>query len=100
MIRVQAQTEPQDFNEKIRLPGQKFLQDTIAKNFKPTTEWNKRRGCYWVKAIPDLHIKYKKICAYSSLWLPPAKGTVDHYIPKSKNHTLAYEWKNFCIVSA
>ena len=98
MIRVELQPEPVgpfNFNDEVRVPGLNFIQITLNKGLSLTKEWNNGKGCLWRKAIPDLEIAYDKICAYSSLWLPPSKGTVDHYISKSRNHNLAYEWDNF-----
>jgi hypothetical protein len=95
VIRVERQPEPDNFNEEVRVPGLDFIQKTLQAGLSLTKEWNKGNGCFWRKAIPSLEFLYNKICAYSSLWLPPSKGTVDHYISKSRNNNLAYEWNNF-----
>lgn len=87
MIFVQEQAEPEDFHRKVRTPGQAFLRvnrNPSSKEYKPHRYW---------KDI-DLHAAYGGICAYSAHWIPP-RGTVDHWIPKSANSELAYEWSNY-----
>jgi hypothetical protein len=87
MIFVQERVEPADFERKVRTPGQAFLginHTPSNKEYKPHRYW---------KDI-DLHAAYEGICAYSAHWIPP-RGTVDHYIPKSVNPDLAYEWSNY-----
>lgn len=87
MIFVQEAAEPVDFQLKVRTPGQTFLNV----NSRPSNKEYKPHR-YW-KDI-DLHTAYGGICAYSAHWIPP-KGTVDHYIPKSVDSHLAYEWSNY-----
>ena len=58
---------------------------------------------YWRRAIDDLLLAYKNICSYSGSWTKanvPDESTiqdssVDHFIPKSKASSQAYEWANF-----
>ena len=90
MIPIQQQPEPIDSKSKVRLKGLAFLK----KNPHPKT-WDNRE--YWRDSLKDLHIAYNEICAYSAQWIPWIEGspTVDHFLPKSVNPELAYQWSNF-----
>ncbi len=99
MIKVECHPEPEDFDEKVRQKGLKFLAEAKKLGIKPTQEWNKGKHCYWTAIREQLETLHGAVCVYSSLWLLPANGTVDHYTPKSHNHALAYEWENFRLAS-
>jgi hypothetical protein len=90
MIPVIKQQEPADFNEKVRIPGQRFLQ----KNPSPNARQFQRHN-YWSHITKDLYRLYQKICAYTGEWFPETSVSVDHFIPKSQGHQLAYEWDNY-----
>lgn len=97
MIPVEAQPEPIHFTELVRTPGQQFL----SKVPKPTSQqWRGKE--YWQRALPDMRRAYKSICAYSAFWIPHSTGnhSIDHFIPKSGQPSLAYEWSNYRYVSA
>ncbi len=97
MIPVAAKPEPINFTEQVRIPGQKFL----SKVAKPTSlQWRGKE--YWQRVLPDMRRAYKSICAYSGFWIPHSTGnhSIDHFIPKSKQPSLAYEWHNYRYVSA
>lgn len=92
MIFVREEAEPANFHTQVRAPGRAFL----VTNRTPTSgEFKPHR--YWKHTILDLHAAYRGICAYSARWIPPSvsRGTVDHYIPKSVDSDLAYEWSNY-----
>ncbi len=92
MIPVTLKPEPNDFNTKVRIPGQNFL--TRFPN--PTKEdWKKRGKKIWQKASKQLRDEYKKICAYSAEWIPSDEKSIDHFIPRSQDKNLAFEWNNF-----
>jgi hypothetical protein len=95
MLRVPLADEPATFTERVRLPGQTFLRATPH----PTTG-QFQRAAYWTKVLRDMHDLYNGICAYSCLYIPYTTGrdTVEHFIPKSKNPELAYEWTNYRLV--
>lgn len=99
MIPVTPQPEPQDFDENVREPGIKFLQQVP----KPTSEQWKRHA-YWQNILPEMRTVYKKTCAYCAQWIPHGTGnhSVDHFLPKDedKYSHLAYEWANFRYASA
>jgi hypothetical protein len=88
MIPVAKQREPESFNEKVRLPGQLFLKN----NPSPKSAQFPR---YWSKIKGSLYQQYKNICAYTGEWLPEPSVSVDHFIPKSIEPRLAYEWDNY-----
>jgi len=91
------QAEPERFDARVRVPGNAFLTGVP----QPTTaQWSKH--AYWQKALPDMRNAYGAICAYCATWIPHSTGThsVDHFIPKSQDTRLAYEWSNFRYVSA
>lgn len=97
MIRVTLAAEPQDFEQKVREPGRKFL----ALTPKPTSkQWAAHR--YWRHVLPSLHDSYRGICAYSCHWIPYDTGadTVEHFRPKDKHPQLAYDWMNYRFVCA
>jgi 5-methylcytosine-specific restriction endonuclease McrA len=97
MIPVQAQPESIHFSKQVRIPGQQFL----SKIPKPTSQqWRGRE--YWQRVLPDMRKAYDSICAYSAFWIPHSTGnhSIDHFIPKSKQPSLAYEWHNYRYVSA
>ncbi len=92
MIPVTLRPEPNDFNTKIRIPGQNFL----ARFPNPTKEdWKKRGKKIWQKASKQLRDDYKKICAYSAEWVPFDEKSIDHFIPRSQDKNQAFEWDNF-----
>ncbi len=91
MIPVVPQPEPATFAAKVRIPGKAF----IAKNPNPTNEdFRKAKAQYWNASLEDLSKAYKNICAYCCFYLP-MESSVDHFKPKTKHPTLAYEWSNF-----
>ena len=92
MIHVTLQPEPPDFDAKVRILGKAFI-----RAHPHPTDWKD----HWRKCLGDLHKAYKGICAYSAHWISPCEGvaSVDHFIPKSKNPSKAYEWDNFRLAS-
>ncbi len=94
MMPVEPQPEPDVFDRLVRIPGKNFLKQLSSA--KPTDkEWN--RHAYWKSIRPQLKKCYNCVCAYYAHWIPPGSSyaTVDHYIPKSVEPRLAYEWSNF-----
>lgn len=97
MIPVSIQPEPIDFTEQVRIPGKKFLANVPKPN---SQQWRGKE--YWQRALPDMRKAYNSICAYSAFWIPHSTGnhSIDHFIPKSIQPHLAYEWPNYRYVSA
>jgi hypothetical protein len=90
MIPIVKQKEPKDFNEKVRVPGQKFLKTVPS----PTSKQLQRHN-YWTYIKNDLCDLYANICAYTGEWIISDSASVDHFIPKVKEPQLAYEWDNY-----
>jgi uncharacterized protein (TIGR02646 family) len=96
MIPVKQHPEPGDFDQKVRQPGQKWLKSlsvpengvlpakTIFKNF-------------WKRSQENLWGAYRGICAYLCIYFEFSTGasSTDHFIPKTQDAWLAYEWSNF-----
>lgn len=97
MIPVKAQPEPGNFTERVRTPGQRFLSEVSNPTY---LQWRGKE--YWQRALPDMRKAYQSICAYSAFWIPHNTGnhSIDHFIPKSQDPELAYEWDNYRYVSA
>jgi 5-methylcytosine-specific restriction endonuclease McrA len=114
MIHVEQAPEPGDFTKKVRSKGQAALLELIGSPDAPRRRGRPRnRGenpvtrvedlssdllpDIWTEALPDLRKAYRDICAYLGMYIDRATGlaTVDHFVPKSKNQALAYEWTNF-----
>ncbi len=98
MYLVRKKSEPEEFDSLVRKPGEKFLKE----NPNPTREdWKNKKNQYWTRISEKLYDEYNGICAYSWLWFSTSSGakTVDHFKPKSKYPSLAYEWKNYRLVS-
>jgi hypothetical protein len=87
LIPVIKQPEPLGFDRTVRQPGLKFLAENPNTNFKG-------RCNYWINARMDLYNAYNKVCAYSCFYLV-TDGTIDHFLPKKKYPTMAYEWSNY-----
>ncbi len=110
MIRVEPQTEPVDFNDKVRTPGLRAIAEmvgersdrTVGRTYKKICDRREDIPCkkfrdYWKHAIPDLLVAYGQICAYTCLKINAVTGsaTVDHYLAKSKHWDKVYEWNNY-----
>jgi hypothetical protein len=97
MIPVEPYPEPGVFQTVVREPGRRFL---LVKPHPVSIDW---RGYeYWRLVLPHMRVGYCEVCSYSATWIPASVGchSVDHFIPKSQNPTLAYEWTNYRYVSA
>lgn len=94
MIPVAPQPEPPLFDQKVRVPGYKFLKK-FANLTLTSKQWFGHE--YWKNIRYELHIAYNGICAYSANWIPRGESspTIDHFIPKSVRPDLAYEWSNY-----
>ncbi len=97
MIPVELQPEPEDFLRRVKKDGREFL---LANPHPISKEWKGKE--YWQRALPDMRQAYKRICAYCCHWIPHSTGnhSIDHFIPKSQQPSLAYDWANFRYVSS
>lgn len=97
LIPITPVAEPADFDQKVRVLGNRFLGTTP----NPTGQMWKRKN-YWRKALGDLFSAYDGVCAYCASWTKratkfptPQDSSVDHFVPKAVAPTQAYEWDNF-----
>lgn len=87
-MRFQRPPEPDDFDAKVRQPGNAWLAGNIHLkkiSFKNHT--------YWTKCINQLADGFNGFCAYACI--QPFSGVVDHYLSKTKHPNQAYEWSNY-----
>ncbi|WP_437898821.1 hypothetical protein [Sorangium sp. So ce124] len=89
MIPFERTPEPADFDIRVRQPGQRWLAEGAAK----------RMPDYWRRAARDLQAAFKGLCGYTAMWLS-APGTVDHFVSRDEDPSLAYEWSNFRYATA
>lgn len=97
MIRINLPSAPANYESEVKIPGEVFLRN----NPNPTNrDWKNHR--YWQKIHDYLYSEHSGTCLYCASWTPRRQqsGTidhtsVDHFIPKSSNAQLAYEWSNF-----
>ena len=97
MIFVQEQPEPPQFQEKVGIPGRAFVEQVPNPS---AMQWRARS--YWRRVLSELYNGYGGICAYTCHWIEPVTGadTVEHFVPKSVDSALAYEWSNYRLVCA
>ena len=89
MIPVRAAPEYPEFDRQVRQRGRNFL--VTCPNPKST---DFRNHNYWTRALDQLRAAYSNRCAYTTCRLVHT-GSVDHFRPKSKYPSLAYEWSNY-----
>lgn len=96
MIYIEQQPEPENFNQIVRQKGLAHLQECnidLNKPLPPSTKVSP----FWRECMLDLHSSYKGICAYMGVYFEAVLGgtSVDHFIAKSSNAGLTYEWSNY-----
>ena len=84
MIRFVRVPEPADFDEKARVPGNKWLA-VHSGSERPRDLWTPFKG--------RLAQGFRNLCAYSAMCEPV--GTVDHFISCDEDRSKAYEWENY-----
>ncbi len=95
MISLKRFAEPPEFEEQVRRPGKKFL---VNSPLPTTKQWGSHS--YWRNVKSTLYDLYGGICSYCCIWISPRGNEhVDHYVPKSKDPSLAYEWSNYRLAS-
>lgn len=97
MIHVVKMDPPEDFAEKVGGPGQVVLDELQGVGQKRQGRPRKNLDAsIWTRALPDLRRLYHQRCAYTAMFIyPGSRDSVDHFIPSSKDQTLAYTWSNF-----
>lgn len=96
MIPVAAKPEPAAFDAAVR---QKGLAHLILGDFPLNLPLSPNADIepYWRACLTDLHQAYGGVCAYLCVFFERVMGggSVDHFIAKSANAGLAYEWDNY-----
>lgn len=113
MIPVRAAPEPDSFEATVRRPGLAALAELVGESPGLKRRGPRRKGvyarredikwdqheslAYWTRALDDLRNEYHNLCAYLAMEIPHAVGwaTVDHFVPKSHDWRLVYEWSNY-----
>ncbi len=97
MINVKRKNAPPHYVGKVRLPGSAFIakHSLTANNVPKYFRWAR----YWRHIVADLKSNFGDRCGYCAMWIP-GPGEVDHYISKTAQPKLAYEWKNFRFADA
>ena len=96
MIPVTLQTEPPQFDAKVRVPGNTFLASCPLPSAK---DWKKHN--YWRHVNCEMYQFYQGVCAYTGGWFPQQSAqvslqpSIDHFLPKSQYPQFAYEWHNY-----
>jgi hypothetical protein len=103
VIPIEQKPEPDFFDKKVRIPGNAFLQKlAVSQNTsmpKLTSDQWKRHD-EWKHIRAYMHNVYQGVCVYCAHWIPrSANPNIDHFIPKSDNPWLAYEWNNYRLAS-
>ena len=109
MIPVSPMPEPANFDEMVRSPGRKYLSrhgirkqgDTAGRRIP----WSADKADYWRRCSAELIQEYRSICCYVAMKINRDPGeqdrhtSVEHFVPKSKDPWLAYEWANYRLAS-
>jgi len=95
MIPVKIQPEPPNFDAKVRQRGNRWLRQNGI-NANATAPASSKIPSYWTACLVDLYQAYSGTCAYLAFHFELASNpTTDHFVPKSNNAGLAYEWSNY-----
>ena len=95
MIPVQEQQEPPHFDAEVRQPGLEWLKDNGIPPDLPPPKPGKL-PTYWRRTLEDLWNAYGRVCAYHCYYFEwSCRPNTDHYVAKSRNAGLAYEWSNY-----
>ncbi len=86
MIHVEPPEEPANFEEKVRIPGNRWLWNNQDRNDFPD---------YWKHCFSELAEGFNHLCGHSAMHVPEIGAVVDHYLSKSKHRNLTYEWSNY-----
>jgi len=123
VIRVVPAAEPPTFEEHVRKRGKEAIRRLVGtpvkgKGGRKPTKTHAREEDIPAKAFPALWIQLRKAdgkstlddmmdlygqqCAYLAMHIEKATGspTVDHFIPKSRDWRLVYEWSNYRLSAA
>jgi uncharacterized protein (TIGR02646 family) len=96
VIPVAAQPEPPAFDAEVRQKGVAHLKKN-GFELHEALPLNANIAPYWRACLTDLHRAYGGVCAYLCVYVERVTGavSVDHFIAKSTQAGLAYEWHNY-----
>jgi len=100
MIPVTRQPEPVNFDRDVRQKGLAWIKKrNLPKTGPPPA--NTPFQSYWTKITEQIHERYEGVCAYYSCYIHLSSGavTTDHFVPKTKETSLVYEWSNYRLAS-
>lgn len=104
MIPVRLADEPARFDVEVRQPGLVAVRELAGDPLVPRRRGPRRQRLpeLWTRALPDMRRLYRRTCAYLGLYVHRGTGrdTVDHFVPKTADRRLAYEWSNLRYASA
>lgn len=111
MIRVRYVPEPPEFDATVRQPGLRALSELVGETTAGVRRGRPRKVVaarredikgkdfpdYWTRILPELRAAYGGVCAYLGMHVHVVTGfgTVDHFIPKTRDWSKAYEWDNY-----
>lgn len=96
MIPVALQPAPPKFEQRVRQPGLRWLEENgipLDTRLEPGTKIHP----HWRECLNDLHRAYEGICAYLCVFVERCTGgtSTDHFVAKSRRAGLAYEWSSY-----
>jgi uncharacterized protein (TIGR02646 family) len=103
VIPVAPQSEPAEFDERVRQRGKAWIDvNNLNRSLPLPKGWKyPNNPAYWAKqedgysSLQQLYEAYQKVCAYTGLRISLGAKSVDHFIPKSKSVGDAFEWSNY-----
>jgi len=90
MIPVAKVKKPQDFDTKVKVPGNQWLQDNPKA---------KRPKALWLPFTSTLADGFSGLCGYAAMY-DPTGGTVDHFLSFKNHPKKTYDWNNYRFASA
>ncbi|MBI9092215.1 MAG: hypothetical protein JEZ12_23630 [Desulfobacterium sp.] len=96
MIPVVPKSEPELFDEKVRRPGRKWLEEQNIP-FGDSPPDPSKLPSFWRHTQKELWESYGGVCAYLCIFFEWASGahSTDHFIAKSSHAGQTYEWANY-----
>ena len=96
MIPVVQAAEPKNFDAEVRQRGLGWLREHGVVLDQPPPD-PAVLPTFWRMTNHDLWRAYNGICAYLSIYFawPLGASSTDHFVAKSSNAGLAYEWSNY-----
>lgn len=89
MIPVTKVKKPEDFDAKVKVPGDAWLASNPAAARPPAL---------WAPYTSQLSDGFVNLCGYAAMH-DPTGGTVDHFLSFKHHRDLAYEWSNYRFAS-